>query len=131
MIDWKTELPKIVATAGDYRLDPMFIAAIRHTENGAPGKEFGVLSIEAPTYDDQLDECCASVAHRLEQFAHNPLYRFFIGEHSTIRYTFEFVHWFASIWAPGGASNDPHGLNANWVLNCWTTYVEYIKNGVS
>lgn len=118
MIDWSRERPVIQAEARLWRLDPDFLEAIRQTENGGPGREFGVLSVSAPGYQSQLMVACHTVAHRLTEFDGNPLAWVF----SRIRYRREFVRWFSGIWAPVGAGNDPENLNLNWLTNCWSAY---------
>jgi hypothetical protein len=65
-INWTEEWPRIVASAMRYGVQPAAVAAIRVAEDGAPGREFGVLSVPAPDYDSQLRVACESLAHRLE-----------------------------------------------------------------
>lgn len=48
---WEQEA--IIRIARQAGVDPRLLAAVRLTENGGPGREFGVLSVPAPTYDDQ------------------------------------------------------------------------------
>lgn len=127
MVNWQTEKIQIEDAAEAKEVDPCFIMAIRQAENGAPGKEFGVLSQSAPTYADQLRICVATVAHRLESFPGNPLVRNAFGR---IRYSPKWVAYFQSIWAPSGldvhVDNDPNGLNANWLKNVLAFYEAHI-----
>jgi hypothetical protein len=126
MIDWSKEFTLIVERAAAYGVDPLFIAAIRHAENGGPGREFGVLSVSAPSYAEQLSVCCATVRHRLALSPINP----FMGIASPrLRYSDEFISHFASIWAPSHADNDPTNLNANWATNVTNAYKSYILSG--
>ena len=123
MIDWTVELPKIEAAAKKFHIDPAFLQAIRHTENGRPGREFGVLSESAPTYDDQLRICCLTVSHRLVSYPLNPFTR---DHESKLMYSPKWIAYFASIWAPtSNADNDPDGLNKFWYQNCLKAYLDY------
>lgn len=118
-INWDTEKPLIRAAAARKNVDPAFLMAIRETENGGPGIEFGVEPPGAYDYAGQLAMAVATVAHRLESFPGNPLGR---NVNQQIVYNSRFIAYFASIWAPVGASNDPTGLNANWLGNCTKFY---------
>lgn len=123
MIDWTKEWTLIVKTSIAYGVDPYFIAAIRHTENGGDGKEFGVLSKAAPTYQQQLNDCCATVRNKIIAYKTEPFD--FISKQGlilTIAYAADFVKYFASKWAPSDVENDPNHLNANWYPNCLKTY---------
>jgi hypothetical protein len=129
MINWQAEKSLITTAATARNVDPFFIMAIRQAENGSPGREFGVLSQSAPTYDDQLRLCVSTVAHRLESFPGNPLVRDAFGR---IRYNAKWIAYFASIWAPVGldVKNDPTGLNSNWVKNASAFYEEHIDGKI-
>lgn len=117
MIDWKTELPKIKLMAEAYNVDWRFLCAIRNSENGGPGKEFGVLSVPAPTYGEQLRIAASSVSHRLTIYCRDV-------KAAGLPYSDDFIHYFANIWAPQEADNDPLGLNANWDGNCASFYAK-------
>jgi hypothetical protein len=125
MIDWSSETILIEDAANAKNIDPFFVMAIREAENGAQGKEFGVLSTTAPTYADQLRICVATVAHRLESFPANPVERDSFGR---IRYSLKWIAYFQSIWAPVGldVANDPNRLNLNWLTNVEASYVKFI-----
>ena len=51
---WQDEEALIRIAAAKYGLDWHLVAAIRKAENGGAGKEFGVLSVKAPTYVHSL-----------------------------------------------------------------------------
>lgn len=119
MIDWKIETPKIETEASLWAVDPRFVETIRHCENGDAGREFGVLSETAPTYGDQLRICCETVAHRLSSYGINPLCR---TPNGRLRYSNSWIAYFAHIWAPSKAKNDPTNLNANWYENAVKFY---------
>ena len=126
---WQDEEALIRIAAAQYGLDWHLVAAIRKAENGGPGREFGVLSVKAPTYALQLDVCCQTVRHWLVQYdADNEaldLHETPDGKESIV-YHQDFVTWFGEIWAPNGASNDPGGLNRNWSQNVNYWYLHLI-----
>ncbi|HUO04402.1 MAG TPA: hypothetical protein VMU16_04295 [Candidatus Binataceae bacterium] len=131
MIDWTIEWPKIVAQAVAHGVDPRFIRAIREQENGDPGREFGVLSVQASTYDEQLQVCCVSVAHRAGVFDANdpPLFERLPIE--GLYYSDAFIQYFGKIWAPMKAANDPGNLNANWIAGVRAIYTGLVRMGVT
>lgn len=119
------ELTHLTPIAISHGVDPCFVMAIRIAENGGPGKEFGVLSVHAPTYDEQCAVCCATVAHRLFTLSTAAGHIFPIDfSHGCAFYSDEFIQHFANIWAPRGATNDPNGLNSNWAHNVIQLYKE-------
>jgi hypothetical protein len=122
-IDWNTEYPVIIGVAVMHGVDPRFIRTIRTVENGGPGREFGVLTIPAPTYAQQLEVCCNSVAHRMTQFILNcPDDSPFDYASGRLQYSVAFIEWFGGYWAPTDAPNDPADMNAKWVENAIAVY---------
>jgi len=113
------EQAAIFGAADQYALDARFLAAIRLQENGGPGREFGVLSVSAPTYADQLDWAARTVVHRLTTYeqgtGQSPL-------DPDGRYSSPFINYFAGIYAPVGAKNDPRNLNQWWPGNVIAFY---------
>lgn len=135
-MSWLDEWAAIKVEAFRTGVDPYFLAAIRKTENGGPGKEFGVLAVSAPTFQDQLRVCAATVRHRLVEYNQNhPVfasYRCPNGE-SVLIYVQGFIGYLGSIYAPVDAGNDPNGLNLNWVRNVTWQYqhlIDAAHNGV-
>ncbi|MGH8011556.1 MAG: hypothetical protein ACREQ4_03515 [Candidatus Binataceae bacterium] len=127
MIDYEAEFQRIIPIAVAHGVDPRFMLAIRCTENGAAGREFGVLSIAAPTWLDQCRVACVSVAHRLAEFE-NQVTRYgktVSYSRGEARYSDEFVKYFASRWAPAGVVNDPTDLNAHWQRNAEALYKRF------
>ena len=49
-------------------VDREFLTALRQIENGGPGREFGVLSVPAPTLDDQARIAAETVRRNVERF---------------------------------------------------------------
>jgi len=103
-----SEGERIKQAAARAAVDPRFLQALRRAENGRPGREFGVLSVSAPTYEDQARWAAASIRRNVERFeaggrtAVDP---------TTGQYTDEFIRFFSNRYAPVGAGNDPTGLN--------------------
>lgn len=103
--------------------------AIRLQENGPDSCPFGVKSIPAPTYDDQLRVCCESVAHALLDYR-QPLWT--QSAPYSLRYAPAFVTFFGNRWAPAGAANDPNELNRDWIPNVLRLYAaEVVADGDS
>jgi len=80
------------------------LLALRAAENGGPGREYGVLSIPAPTQEQQARIAARSIKanKRRWEAAGGPV---------------DFVSFMGSRWAPVGAENDPHSLNRHWEQN--------------
>jgi hypothetical protein len=109
---------KITRTAHKYGVDPAFLVALRRTEAGGPGREFGIISVSAPTYDEQLDWAARSVAAAEKRFEAT-------GQSARDpggRYTPEFIRSFSNRYAKVGAPNDPKGLNRNHAPNLIALY---------
>lgn len=126
-INWAVELPLIKAECSLYGTDFLvpILMAIRHTENGSDGKQYGVLSVSAPTYAEQLHIACKTVLHRLSGYLGNPLITTPTG---ILRVSDNWVAYFASIWAPIGVSNDSkYNVNRFWVTNFLNAYSDFIK----
>mgnify|MGYP001577751705 CR=1 FL=1 len=91
------------------------LLAIRCAEQGGPGKEMGVLDARANTLEKQIRWARNTILNnekRFEKKAGKP------ARHpETSLFTDEYMEFFAGRWAPIGASNDPTGLNVNWLRN--------------
>ena len=113
------EQQAIIQMAAEVGVPAAFLAAIRIAENGRAGREFGVLSESADTYEAQCRIAALSIRN------------------NTYRYVARFKEWptdaqgglseaftkfMASRWSPVGATNDPTNLNANWPRNVWRAY---------
>jgi len=115
----------ILAVSAQSGVDPRLIAAIRMSENGGPGKQYGVLGIGANTLDAQLHGAVNTIKHFLSAYT-NDTGILPIGDDG--RYTPDFIYYVAnggpshSGWAPIGASNDPNHLNENWISNVLNNY---------
>src|SRR5215469_13403799 len=111
MMKWRDEWELIQREALRHGLLPHFIAAIRKVEHGMPGQEFGVVSVAAPTYEDQLRACCANVKHHLLQFRGNPFFAYTAPNADTVLiYGPAWIDWFAGIWAAGRERNWSNNL---------------------
>lgn len=121
MIDLVKEWPQVQDEATRQGVDPYFIMSIRMAENGGPGKEFGELTVPAPTYADQLRITCNTVRHHWLDYEGE-----YMVSNSRICYPYEFVQQFQERWAPIKVKNDPTDLNANWLKNVWMHYTAFI-----
>lgn len=84
------------------------VFAIRKAENGDwnKGLAFGVLHPKAnKSPEDQAGWACAIIVKRYSEW-----------EAMSSR-DMHFIAYTAQSWAPIGVSNDPNGLNKNWVSN--------------
>lgn len=127
-MNWDEEMAAIIAAARLRNLDPLFIAAIRKTENGSDDIAFGILDGKTHGYQAQLAACAATVRNRLAAYGINPLERDTSVSPPRLRYTEDFIRWFAAIYAPTvGATNDPTSLNKNWIANCLSWYGKFIE----
>ena len=105
-------------------LDACFIGAIRRAENGEESKAFGILTVHAPTFEDQCRACCNTICRYLSEYGRNPVQYIVVPRTLTplyvgrrLLYTTPFIEYAASRYAPVRAGNDPHNLNANWIAN--------------
>ena len=88
------------------------VAAIRHSENGAAGKEYGVLGEgvkrdmkrKGATYRPQAGWAAATVQKTFDRWVE-------AGKPGT------FIEYLGNRYCPVGAENDPTGLNVNWQRN--------------
>src|SRR5215471_7757831 len=103
----RQEQETIARIAQAQGVDPNFLAALRLTERGGPGREFGVLSVPAPTYEAQATIAAQTIRANQRRFEAQGGQA--IGPEG--RYTPEFIQFFSSRYAPLGAANDPTGLN--------------------
>jgi hypothetical protein len=129
MINWKAEESQILEAALLHGVDPFFIATIRRVENGGLGKEFGVLSVKAPTYPEQLRVCCATVRDEILHYTLHLYIKKYCGYGIRICYSSEFILYFKKQWAPTGVTNDPNNLNENWALNAIQIYEDICSAG--
>lgn len=108
----------------DYRL----LIALRETENGRPGLEFGVEDPAADTFDKQADQAARTIRHTIGRFARNVTGDWW--DDTRGRYVYDFLHYFSRGglgypgYAPVGAANDPTNLNVNHFGNLMQYYGE-------
>ena len=105
----------ILRVAAQVGVPATFLAAVRIAEGGGLGREFGVLSENAPDYLTQALITASSIRNNQYRYvkAHD-------GQWPTTpagELSMEFIEFMASRWAPSGAENDPTGLNKNWAGN--------------
>lgn len=102
-------------------IDSRFLEAIRRAENGGRGREFGVVSVPAPTYRDQARVAADTVRRNVERFEQTGLHAV---DPASGRYSDEFIRFFSSRYAPVGAANDPSGLNRYHARNLIRLYAK-------
>ena len=102
-------------------VDPRFLGALRRAENGGPGREFGVLSVPAPTYEDQVRLAAASIRRNVERFEATGRVAV---DPATGRYSEEFIRFISNRYAPVEAANDPTGLNQQHARNLIRLYAQ-------
>jgi len=122
--DFEKEWTLIFESATAAGVDPYAVAAIRVAENGSPGRDFGVLAVDAPDYAAQLRVTCTTLRHRISEHG-SSLFEY----KRRLCLTRGFVVWFRKIWAPDDVANDPQHLNENWVDNFWNTYLGFVDEG--
>jgi hypothetical protein len=113
------ESGRILDVAESFGIDPRFLAALRQAEGGGPGREFGVLSVSAPTYDEQIDVAARTIRNNLARYE-DAMRQSPIGDDG--RYTTDFIRWFSARYAPIGADNDPGHLNEHHAGNLIAGY---------
>jgi len=90
--------------AKDFGIDAALIQAVANAEgNIVKAVQCSVPSVQ--TREQAIRVLCRSAVHALSDF---------VIEHDAGG---DFVAFFGARWAPVGATNDPHGLNAHWVTN--------------
>ncbi len=123
------EQQAIIAVAKAKSVDPLALAAIRIAENGAAGREFGVLSVQGQawyesrvlkvgTFQAQAEVAAQSLKNAETRYRASGGDPYGGGQ----RYTFDFWQFFGARWAPIDVSNDPRGLNRYWTDNTAAAY---------
>jgi len=97
-------------------LNPI-VAAIRYSENGKPGREFGILHSRCPdTFRGQAGWCAATVQKNYDRWLRTK------PKECT---TQEFIVFLGARYCPVGADNDPANLNKNWIRNVTHYYRKF------
>jgi hypothetical protein len=71
--DFKKDYPAeqieaIVRKAQEYGIDPAFLLALRKTENGREGREFGVLKNGIDSFEGQLIMSCRTIQNNVFRY---------------------------------------------------------------
>lgn len=112
--------------ATEQGIDWLFLRALRRTENGGDGRQFGVLSVSAPTWTEQATVAARTIRHTLGRYWQNT--HLDPWDEAVGGYSPTFVRYFSAGgigwtgYAPAGAANDPTGLNANHARNLEAFY---------
>jgi hypothetical protein len=81
------------------------VAAIRYSENGSAGREYGILHKRVkPTYRSQAGWCAATVQKNYDRWVK-------AGSKG------DYITFLGKRYCPIGAENDPTGLNKHWIKN--------------
>ena len=97
-------------------LEPI-VAAIRYSENGKAGKEFGILHKRCPnTFRGQAGWCAATVQKNYDRWVRTK------PKECT---TQKFIVFLGARYCPIGADNAPTNLNKNWVGNVTHYYNKF------
>jgi hypothetical protein len=124
-----SERARIDAVAARHGIDSRLLVALRQTENGGPGREFGIMD-GATTWDDQADHAARTIRHTIGRFA-RAVGAFDWWDDEGGRYTDRFLTYF-SRGGPGydgyapvknpPVENDPTNLNVNHLRNLTVYY---------
>lgn len=119
------ELNLLFRVADETGADLELLGALRKVENGGPGRELGVLSVSAPTIEDQYTVAARTIRNTMNRYTANTGQNpYSVGG----RLSHDFLRYFSSGgpgypgYAPIGASNDPAGLNHNHYPNLVAWY---------
>lgn len=123
-IDWTREMPVFWRYATADAALFCALVGLRAAEGGGPGRELGVLSVSAPTIEDQARIAARSFRNHEHRYVDAGLGEPRIDGWYTDGFLLSFSrgiaqkgpsHWPG--WAPLEADNDPTGLNANHAAN--------------
>jgi len=96
------------------------VAAIRYSENGRKGLEYGIIHKRVlPTYRSQAGWCAATVQKDWDRYCAA------LGVIGTEPNKIDFIDHLARRYCPVGADNDPNGLNVNWPKNVKSFYAKF------
>lgn len=124
------EIPLIFKHAERLDIEPELLMAIRTAENGAPGREYGIIpnaryaqdkgyTMNGTFYhyinetEKQVAWCARTVRNNLDRFALDSK-----GKEN-------FIDYLGEVYCPVGASNDPRGLNRHWEPNVQGFYEQF------
>ena len=98
------------------KLSPI-VAAIRYSENGGKGREYGILHRRCkPTYRSQAGWCAATVQKNWDRYEQHG------GDTEDIQ---EYINFLGNVYCPLDDSRDITGLNQYWQKNVTTFYEDF------
>lgn len=116
----------IKAVAIQHGIDWRILKALRQTENGSSGREFGVLAVPAVTWTEQAEVAARTIRHTIGRYWQH--IKVDPWDDQTGAHTGDFVRYF-SVGGPGwpgyaplGAGNDPGHLNEHHAVNLLRLY---------
>ena len=111
---WREEVSAMrIESRGNWTVFAVLLA-LRKTENGGPGLEFGVKSAVAPNYAQQLHLAANSIRNAITRAEAEGLAVRTPDGYLTDEVLAAFSHRYAPVV---GATDDPHALNANHLPN--------------
>jgi len=120
------ELPVIRKCAEKTGAPLELLLAMRCAERGRLGREFGYLSRKGPPKGQSTLEWQATEAGEFVR-AYLTFWKMDMTPADRREYGNSFIRFLGDEgWCPVGASNDPHGLNKNWVSNV-TIYADTFR----
>lgn len=96
--------PDVRGIAASFNLDAALVQAVCDAE-GDIVKAVHCTYEHVTTREEAIRILCRSIVHAMRDYI------------VTNGHANDFVAQWATKWAPQGAANDPHGLNANWTKN--------------
>jgi len=119
---YKEEIPTIIYTAERVGVEPELLLAIRMSENGRDGLQFGIIPTDKykedkgivengkfREYKNKLEKqaswCAWTIRKNRERFGANQ------------NRAGDFINYLQKVYCPVGAENDPKNLNENWERN--------------
>lgn len=103
--------PTVLSAAQHWGQDPRLIQAMVQAEGGPDAFVRAVqCSVAVSNFPQAVEVACRTATHRMWEY---------VKEHDSEPY----VLYLGSKWAPIGAANDPHELNANWVHNVYDAWI--------
>lgn len=128
-----SEKAQILIVARRHGIDPALLIAMRETENGGPGKEFGILDDACKTWEQQADWSARTIRHTIGRFLRNCDGDFWDDVAGAYHPDFLFYlsrggpgyDGYAPLSKPGHEiENDPNHLNRHHLKNLTTYYRE-------
>ena len=114
--DFSTAIQSNIRPDLHTKLAPL-VVAIRYAENGAEGREYGILHPDVdPTYRSQAGWCAATVQKNWDRYEQHG------GDTEDMQ---EYINFLGNVYCPLDDSRDITGLNQYWQKNVTTFYRDF------